>query len=189
MAALITFEGVRAGYEAPVVGPLSFAVRPGEVVGLSGPNGCGKTTVMRVLTGEAQVFAGRVERSPGLAIAYQAQQGIELDELPLRAREVFRLMSDADPGELPERLQRTLDQRIDRLSGGERQLIMVWSVLSHPGRLLLLDEPTNNLDPDGERLLGEALCRTKGGERGVLLISHELAFLERVCDRLVEVAA
>ncbi len=188
MAALITFEGVRAGYEAPVVGPLSFAVRAGEVVGLSGPNGCGKTTAMRVLTGEARLFEGRVERGPQLDIAYQAQQGIEVEELPLRALELFRLMSDADPGALPARLQRILDRRIDRLSGGERQLLTVWSVLSHPARLLLLDEPTNNLDPDGERLLGEALCRTRG-ERGVLLISHELAFLERVCDRLVEVAA
>jgi ATPase subunit of ABC transporter with duplicated ATPase domains len=188
MAALITLDGVRAGYEAPVVGPLSFAVRPGEVVGLSGPNGCGKTTVMRVLTGEARVFAGRVERGPELDIAYQAQQGIELEELPLRALELFRLMSDADPGALPARLQRILDRRIDRLSGGERQLLTVWSVLSHPARLLLLDEPTNNLDPDGEQLLSDAL-RGQAGHRGVLVISHENGFLQRVCDRLVEVAA
>lgn len=183
---LLTIEGLRAGYEGPVVGPLDFCVDAGEVVGLAGPNGCGKSTVMRVLTGEAAMFDGRIARADGLRVAYQPQTGFAAAETPLRVREVLRLM-DVDPSRLPERLRLLLDERMDRLSGGQRQLLMVWGAIGHPSDLLLLDEPTNNLDPDGEALLVRTL-RALTPDRAVLVISHERDFLEQVADRLVEVA-
>ncbi|SEO72092.1 ABC transporter [Aquisalimonas asiatica] len=183
---LLTAEGLRAGYEGPVIGPLDFFVGAGEVVGLSGPNGCGKSTIMRVLTGEATVFSGRITRSDGLRLAYQPQTGFDTGETPLRVREVLRLM-DVDAATLPERLRALLDVRVDRLSGGQRQLLMVWAAVGHPADLLLLDEPTNNLDPDGEALLAETLG-TLGSQRGALVISHEQDFLRQVAHRLVEVA-
>lgn len=184
---LLTVDGLCSGYREPVTRSLSFAVDAGEVVGLSGPNGSGKSTILRVLTGEARIFSGRVARRPELRIAYQPQAGLGAGsrELPLRACELLRLMAVATEN-LPPLLQTLLDVRLDRLSGGQRQLLAVWAAIGQPADLLLLDEPTNNLDPDGEALLTCAL-RSLPGTRAALVISHERNFLEGVADRLVEV--
>jgi ATPase subunit of ABC transporter with duplicated ATPase domains len=185
--ALIDVRDLRAGYREPIVGPVSFSVSPGEIVGLAGANGSGKSTVLKALVGQVEIFGGEIRRRPGLRVAYQAQQPPELAELPLRAREMLGLMT-APGTELPQRVQSVLNLRIDRISGGQQQMLFVWSTLRHPAQLLLLDEPTNNLDPDGENQLAEAL-RGLGTDRGALIISHETDFLERVADRIVRVAA
>lgn len=182
--ALLSISGLSAGYEQPVVGPLSFQVNAGEVVGLAGANGCGKSTVLRALVGAAQVFAGRVEKAAGVRVALQSQHSSRPEELPLRARELLQLMN-VDVNSLPPRLQALLDDRLDRLSGGQRQLFMVWAALAHPARLVLLDEPTNNLDPDGVALLTRQLSALEP-ERGALVVSHETEFLREACDRVIQ---
>lgn len=184
--ALLAVTDLVAGYEGPVVGPLSFDLRAGEVVALTGPNGAGKSTVLRALTGQARRLGGAVWRAPGVTLAYQAQQAPELGEVPLRARELLGLHGAYRCQALPNRLKRLLGSRIDRLSGGQRQLFLVWAAMLHPGDLLLLDEPTNNLDTDGEQLLADAL-RALPPERGALVISHEPEFLRQVAHRVVEV--
>ncbi|MCC5812127.1 MAG: ATP-binding cassette domain-containing protein [Ectothiorhodospiraceae bacterium] len=184
--ALLTVTDLVAGYRGPVVGPLSFSLYPGEVVGLTGGNGVGKSTVLRALTGQATRFEGAVRRRADSRYAYQDQQPPEIQELPLRAGELLALNAGSLPTTLPARLNALLDQRVDRLSGGQRQLLLVWAALLHPGEILLLDEPTNNLDTDGEALLVATLSELPAG-RGALVISHEPDFLDRVADRVVEV--
>ena len=63
---LLSYREVVAGYTGPVVGPVSFGLHAGDVLGLVGPNGCGKSTLIGALTGASQVFAGAVARGPGL---------------------------------------------------------------------------------------------------------------------------
>ncbi|WP_041595017.1 ATP-binding cassette domain-containing protein [Halorhodospira halophila] len=180
---LLEVEQLQAGYAEPVVGPISLQVHPGEVIGLAGPNGSGKSTVLSVLTGRAQRFGGRVHTRSGAGIACQSQAPYQGGELPLRGDELLALMG-ADPGILPEPLQPLLRRRIDRLSGGQRQSLLVWSVLGHPGGLVLLDEPTNNLDARGRQLLIEGLTRLDA-RRGALVISHDADFIRQVCHRVV----
>ena len=177
--ALIHAEELEVGYAQPVVGPLSFAVMPGEVVGLAGPNGSGKSTVHNALADHVRVFAGSMHRRSELTIGWLQQQPLQLPEMPFNGWEYLSFARATEPP--PAHLAAWLDQRVDSLSGGQYQLLNVWAVLGSVADLLLLDEPTNNLDLEGEQILANTLKQLEQ-RRGVLLVSHDRAFLERVCD-------
>jgi ATPase subunit of ABC transporter with duplicated ATPase domains len=182
---LLEVKNLEAGYEAPVVGPVSFRMEAGETLGLVGPNGSGKTTLLKAIAGHAHVFAGAVVRRPELTLAWIDQQPRRLAEMPFDGWEYLRY-AEADAEEPPPRLARWLDQRIDSLSGGQFQLLACWSVLGTAAEFLMLDEPTSNLDVDSERALIEILERERG-RRGILLVSHDRKFLQQVCDRTLDV--
>lgn len=183
---LLEVDQLVVGYQRPVVGPLSFFVRAGEVVGLWGPNGCGKSTLLNGIANGAHLFSGVLRRNPGLHIGYQTQQPVRLAEMPLTGQELLHFVH-AEHQAPPQRLQGWLDRRVDRLSGGQFQLLMVWAALATAADLVLLDEPTNNLDPEGQQILAEILAAEQG-RRAVLLVSHELRFLHAACTRVLEVA-
>jgi len=180
---LIELFDVCAGYTGPVIGPVSFAVRAGEVVGVSGPNGAGKTTLLRALSGEATIFAGTVRRYRPLRVSYQAQRFPEFGESPLTGGDVAA-SAGANQKSIGDPVRSWLSLRLDRMSSGQRQQIFVWSALAAPADLVLLDEPTNNLDPEAEVRL-EAMIAASNRTRGVVLISHNLQFADRVCTRLL----
>ncbi|MCU0937498.1 MAG: ATP-binding cassette domain-containing protein [Gammaproteobacteria bacterium] len=184
MTAALEAVAVVAGYHAPVVGPVTFSLSDSEVVGLWGPNGCGKSTLLRAVVGAARVFEGDVRRRPSGTVAYLDQHPVRLPEAPIRGREVLAL-TGAGGATPPERLSPWLERRVDRLSGGQFQLLNAWACLAGDAGLVLLDEPTNNLDPDGEALLVELLRRRPEG-RAVLLVSHERPFLDQVADRVLD---
>ena len=186
MAPLLQVDGLRAGYHRPVVGPLWFEICPGEVLGLWGANGAGKSTLLNAIGGSARVFAGELRRAPGLRVGYQEQQPVRLPQMPLKGSELLHY-AGADEAPVPQRLRPWLDQRIDRLSGGQFQLLSTWAVLAARADLVILDEPTNNLDPAGEEILVEIL-RTEVGRRAVLVVSHERGFLDASCTRLIGIA-
>ena len=176
-----------AGYREPVVGPLSFRLMRGEILGLTGPNGSGKSTVLGALIGRARIFSGSVERCGETSAAVQSQQPVRLSEMPITGREFLRL-TGANRQPPPPQLAPLLDERLDRLSGGQFQLLHVWACLGSPADLVLLDEPDNNMDPKARATLIEVLHDSRKEGRGVLVVSHEHDLVEAVCTRLVEVA-
>lgn len=183
MSVLVQATDLEAGYRFPVVGPLSFSVSEGEVVGVWGANGAGKSTLLNAIGGSARVFAGELRRAPGLRVGYQEQQPVRLPEMPMTGRELLHY-AGAGTAPVPLRLRPWLSQRIDRLSGGQFQLLSTWAVLAASADLVILDEPTNNLDPAGEKILAEIL-RAETGRRAVLVVSHERSFLDASCTRLI----
>lgn len=183
---LLRAEAAVVGYSRPVLAPVSFALEAGEVLGIWGPNGAGKSTLLRAVAGGARIHSGHLEQPPGLTLAYQGQRPVRLPEMPFRGWEYLGYLG-ARHAEPPARLAGWLDQRIDRLSGGQFQLLSVWACLASGADLVLLDEPSNNLDPDS-RVLLITLLRTRQGHGAVLLVSHERDFLEAACDRCLEVA-
>jgi ATPase subunit of ABC transporter with duplicated ATPase domains len=185
-APLLEFDSVVAGYTAPVVGPVSFTLGPGEIVGLAGPNGSGKSTLLGAAMGTTRVFSGSVRRREGLRVAVQAQVPSRLREMPVTGIEILRI-TGAHRHDVPPPVKPLLPLRLDRLSGGQYQLLNVWACLGCGAGLVLLDEPTNNMDPKVESSLGDLLLASSAEGRALLVISHEHDFLEKVCTRLVEV--
>jgi len=180
---MLTLVDTVAGYARAVSPPVTFSLARGEVLGLAGPNGIGKSTLLKAVLGTARVFAGRIARAPGARIAYLPQQPVRLPELPLSGRELLRcLAADALPP--PTRLATRLGARVDRLSGGEYQLLCLWACLGGAADLVLLDEPTNNLDRDHIRVAADEITAARG-HRATLVVSHDHVFLDAVCTRIV----
>ena len=104
--------------------------------------------------------------------------------MPLSGRELLRLTGAFDRP-IPSALAPLMDIRIDRISGGQFQLLQVWACLGSAADLVLLDEPTNNMDPKAIAALGDLLLEARDG-RGVLVISHDHRLLQRVCTVVVD---
>lgn len=181
---LVTAEAIVAGYTRPVVGPVSFTIRPGEIYGLGGANGTGKSTLLKALTGMARLFSGRVQRAPGLTLAHQWQRPELPPELALLGRELYALLG-ADPQSPPAFIKPLLAKPLYAMSGGQFQLLQTFACLCSPNRLVLMDEPTNNLDGQALEALS-ALLHALEPDRAVLLVSHEADFLKRHCTAVLE---
>ena len=185
------------------VDDVSLTVGPGEIVGLLGPNGSGKTTILRILTGYLQPSAGTA-RIAGLdvvddSLAARRHVGYVPEDAPLYAgmgvREFLVFMGrlkgltatgvtaavDAAMERLGLGPMRSV--LIGRLSRGYRQRVAIAQALLGNPELLILDEPTNGLDPRQIIEMRE-LIRSLGGERTILVTSHILGEIERVADRV-----
>lgn len=165
-----------------IVGPVDLTLQRGEILGLTGPNGVGKSTLLGALAGSAQCMGGTLEKAPGLRIALQTQQTPPVMGLPLNGHELLRL-THAPPDGLPPWLAHKLDWRLDRLSGGQRQYLALWAILQTPADVILLDEPTNNLDEAGCQHLAGAIRSRAASGVGIVLVSHDADFVVTVCDR------
>ena len=184
----------------PAVDGLDITIESGEVRGLLGPNGAGKTTLLRMLFGLIRPDAGTVEL---LGHKLDHLGGDVLDavggfvEEPcfypyLSGRSNMRLLAKldgwhAEPGEIDHALGRVGlgDRADDRLSGystGMRQRLGLAAALLRRPRLLLLDEPTSGLDPAGTRAVAALVRELAAQGVAVLLSSHQIGELEKVCD-------
>ena len=188
MSPLLQAHGLVAGWRTPATQPIDLVLQAGEIVGLTGPNGVGKSTLLAAIAGRARVFDGRLEKRPNLRIAVQTQEVPPVAGLPLSGRELLAL-TEASPAGLPAWLADRLDQRLDRLSGGQRHYLALWAVLQAPADLVLLDEPTNNLDAAGVRHLTAHLHDRARDGSGIVVVSHDAAFVAAACDRVVTLEA
>ena len=185
----IECEGVKMGFgELVLFDGLSFELEPGERLGITGPNGTGKSTLIRLIMGRMQALAGRIKVAPSATVGYLDQAGAELDEQKTVLEEVAQIRPEMLHGELRNKLGAFLFsgddvfKKVADLSGGEKsRLILCKLVLSKPG-ILLLDEPTNHLDIGSRETLETALAEYGGA---LVVVSHDRFFLDRAVDRLL----
>jgi ATPase subunit of ABC transporter with duplicated ATPase domains len=169
------------GYSAPIVGPIDLQVSPGEVVALTGANGCGKSTLLRAICGTARHWGGAYRRRSDLTIAHQSQSIDDGGEMPLSGYDLATA-AGIDLRQPLAEIAPLLRPRLDRLSGGQRQLLQVWIALAGSANLILLDEPTNNLAPPITARVVDLLKRCDRW-RGVVVVSHDLPFIAQVATR------
>src|SRR6185369_6548247 len=169
-APLVSLENVSKAYATTVVlDGVSLGVAAGERTGVVGRNGGGKTTLLRILTGQERPDSGRVARTGDLRIGYVDQ----------RADPPGSTVRDEVLGGLG--LTRIgLNSSVERLSGGERRRVALAAALVARSDLLVLDEPTNHLDVEGVAWLAEHL----GARReAVVVVTHDRWFLDEVTDQ------
>ena len=212
---MIRFENVTYSYsfaEAPAVRDISFCVRPGELVLVSGQSGCGKSTLMRLADGlcpghfqgtlsgrvlvdgrdTTTMTPGEISRTVGTLFQDPEQQffalGVE-DELAFVHE--WRGLPAAVTREKVRRAAESFDltgvlhHSIHELSEGQKQKVGLASILSQGPRALILDEPSANLDPEATEDLARKLAELKARGMAILVVDHRLYWLEGVADRVL----
>jgi len=185
---VIEAEGVSFSYHGrPIVRDLTTTVMRGDRIGLIGPNGAGKTTLIRLLLGELEPDTGTVEVGTNLQVAYFDQQRAQLDETRTAADNVAGGREHVTVGGKQRHIIGYLQDflftpdraraPITRLSGGERNRLLLARLFAQPSNVLVMDEPTNDLDIETLELLEELVA---GYDGTLLLVSHDRAFLDNV---------
>ena len=174
--------------DTPIVRDFSVKMRRGDRLGIIGPNGTGKTTLVKLLTGEIMPDSGNVRLGANLAMATLEQDRAQLAPDETLKHAITRGGSDMiDVGGQTKHVASYLKDflfapeqmgtPVRALSGGERARVMIARAMAKPSNLLVLDEPTNDLDLDTLDVLQDMLSCYEGT---VLLISHDRDFLDRV---------
>ncbi|HET8553977.1 MAG TPA: ATP-binding cassette domain-containing protein [Rhodanobacteraceae bacterium] len=185
---VITLENVSQAYDGRVlIDDFSTTVMRGDKVGIIGPNGAGKSTLLKIMLGELAPQRGNATLGTGLDVAYFDQHRSQLDDrlnaldnvaegrefIELNGKRTHIMGYLQDFLFTPERARAP----ITRLSGGERNRLLLAKLFAQPANLLVMDEPTNDLDVETLELLEDLLVNYQGT---LLLVSHDRAFLDNV---------
>ena len=179
------------GYGTKVVfSHADIEVRRGEKVALVGRNGEGKTTLMRVLTGELEPLSGEARTGYNVNVGYYAQNQEDILD---RQDTVYGTLDKIAVGDIRTRLRDILaaflfkgediDKKVAVLSGGERARLAMAKLILKPYNLLALDEPTNHMDIRSKDILKQAL---KAYDGTLIIVSHDRDFLDGLVDKLYE---
>ena len=178
--------------ERKVISNFSCRIQRGDKIGLLGPNGVGKSTLLKIILGEMQPDSGEVKLGTKLSVAYFDQLRAQLNEEATLADTISQGSDYVDIGGAkkhvisylgdflfaPERAR----SPVKSLSGGERNRLLLARLFTRPANVLVLDEPTNDLDIETLELLEELLAQYDGT---LFLVSHDRAFLDNVVTQVI----
>jgi ATP-binding cassette, subfamily F, member 3 len=170
---------------------VNLHVERGDRIALVGPNGVGKSTMMRLLSGEEAPDSGERVEGHHIVMQYFAQdEATRMDPAPT----VYETLASGSPNDMVPAIRNILGgflfsgddvyKRVRVLSGGERTRLAVARMLLRPSNTLLLDEPTNHLDLDSKEVLLDALVDYGGT---LMFVSHDRYFVERLATKIIEV--
>lgn len=187
---VLSMEGVGKSYDKPLFRSVSISVGRGEKIALLGPNGVGKSTLLKVIMNQI-TFEGTVEYGHNVSIGYFAQDQAEKLDPNLT---IFETVDQVAKGEIRQQIRSLLgtflfsgedtQKKVGVLSGGERTRLALCQMLLSPSNFLILDEPTNHLDIPSKEILKNAL---KNYEGTFLIVSHDREFLKDLTNRIWDI--
>ena len=187
---VVKMNGVKAAFGDRVLfSDAEMLLKRGDKAFIVGPNGCGETTLLRILLGKLKPAAGRIEIGNRVKIAYYDQQQSDLHD----EKTVFEEISDAYPQMTNTEIRSALGaflfknddvfKLIESLSGGEKARVSLLKLILSPSNLLILDEPTNHLDIESKEVLERAIAEYDGT---LLMVSHDRYFINKLATRIFE---
>lgn len=188
---LLEAKSLSFGYEEDhfLFEDVSFSLAPGEIIGIVGPNGKGKSTLMNVLAGELEAKVGDIRKHPLVKFGHFGQTNVNrLDDRSNIYEEIFSANEDLSQTEVRGICGAMLFSEDDAfknisvLSGGEKSRVLLGKILAQPCNILLLDEPSNHLDLESVQVFCEEVKKFAGG---VVIISHDEGILSQLCDKLI----
>ncbi len=191
---VLRFQKVNFSYgDNHVIRDVSFDLQPGDILGVVGPNGTGKTTLLKLITGKLEPDSGTVTVGKTVELCHLDQERESLDpdhtvwqeitggheflklgKLEINSRSYVAKFNFTGPDQ---------QQKVGTLSGGQRNRVQLAKMLRRGGNLILLDEPTNDLDLDTLRVLEEGIQNFPGC---MVVVSHDRYFLDRICSRIID---
>ncbi len=194
-ANFINAEGIGKGYGTRILlDAVSLGLGAGDVIGVVGRNGDGKSTLLGLLTGSVEPDAGRVTRSASASIGVLSQvetsgAGHSVRDLIVGGRPDHVWAADAETRRIVEEMLLDIDLDTDAgtLSGGERRRVALVALMLAGHDLLVLDEPTNHLDVEAVSWLANHLNALQERGTAMLVVSHDRWFLDAICNRIWEV--
>lgn len=171
---------------------IDINVFKGEKVGIIGPNGIGKSTLLKVIAGKIESYEGNVTIGHNVNIGYYDQEQTNLDSESTVIDEIWDYNPDLNYYDIRSMLARFLFNGDDMykivgdLSGGEKSRLSLLKLMTSNSNFLLMDEPTNHLDIDSKEILEDALVNYEGT---VLVVSHDRYFLNKVADKIYDVSS
>ncbi len=174
----------------PVFEDLTFLIKRGEKVFFTGPNGCGKSTLMKIIAGQLKPTEGYIELGANIKAAYYDQENQNLDEKSTVLDELWNAYPNLTEYNIRSTLALFLfsyedtEKRVIDLSGGERARLTLAKLILSKVNLLILDEPTNHLDIPSREALENALSAFDGT---ILCVSHDRYFIEKLATKIIEI--
>jgi len=188
---VLTLENIRKDFsEKTLFNNINLKVYRGDIIGLIGPNGIGKTTLFNIISGKITPTSGTITKGHNVNIAYYHQQQENINQNNTVLDEVWDKNPHLNTTQLRNILAAFLFKEDDAykktedLSGGEKSRIALINMMLSKANLLLLDEPTNHLDIQSREVLEDALIDYSGT---VLVISHDRYFLDRVTTKIARI--
>ncbi len=186
---VLTAEDLGIGYaKKQLASKLNFSLLRGDVLGIIGGNGTGKTTLLRTLLGEIRELGGKIHWGTKTDVGYYTQNLDDLESRNEVVQELRRVAPMADNGELRSFLSRFLFfgedvfKRVGDLSGGEKGRLALAKLIYSRKNVLILDEPTNHLDIPSREALETALEEYDGT---IITVSHDRFFLDKIATQIL----